>query len=248
MTPIWLTVLLTTLGPWTPLITAIIAVLAFILLNKKDAILEFGKTKVKFGRTRRSCYDCIMMVTGIISKYRTNRDRLSESTIRNQMCFAEQKIQEAHGLLTRTFWEMLETKKKLKPELDNVLVQKDFVIYEEVLARALNGCVKDELKRSFKENGFHDIGGMEFSIFVKSKTKSVIAMGRDYLRTRYPFNGMIIPIQERFDALDVGAIEDMMFEIYIKAKEIKLETDAEIKELDKLMASELDELISERRK
>jgi len=94
-----------------------------------------------------------------------------------------------------------------------------------LVSDALNIKMKNELRRSFKENGFHETSGNDFSAYVKNQSKALMSMLRDHIINLYPptNNKLIVSMEDVLDYLDKKEpeIEDSFFEIYIEAKRLR---------------------------
>jgi len=234
----------------TPLAYIILAILVSILvislfgkLGWTSKFFKFGIGKDKVTRTKkRTCMDCIRILLGKTSKYQMKRDQIQNSVLKNQMTFAELKIKEVELYLVQDYRHSLFSRRTAETNLQ--LEQKEFLIYQEALANACE-LIKTEVRRSFKENGFHTLSGTEYSTYVKSKVENLISVGREYLMTRYPFDGMTISLDERFKMLDKSKINNEIFDMYNRAKEIMKDADKDILELDTKYEKEINEFIGE---
>lgn len=222
-----------------PFVGMIIILLIAIFGN---AVVKFGKKSIKLGKTdSNNCSRCRQIVLIKTLKYKTDREMLQQSILRDQMNYAEQKIHEAFLGLCRSFRETLVSFRKPEKKIDTVLEQKEYIIYQESLGNALN-LIQNELRRSFKENGFCEMGPVEYTQYCKEKTKALVTIGREYLMGRYLFENMIIPIHYRFEQLNVENIETMAFSIFDRAKEVSIDVNAKIKQLDIIFDAEMKEL------
>jgi hypothetical protein len=94
--------------------------------------------------------------------------------------------------------------------------------------------IKNEIRRSLKENGFHDYEGQRFSDYVKNQSKTIIGkLEEDFLY--YYDNSMIIALTITLRSY----ILDILWEIYDNAKLVEIEASDKIKEIEK----QYDELI-----
>lgn len=214
--------------PQVVVLVALIAALVLIAIYGRMWI-QVGKKKLGFGGKSRSCRDCIMLTFTKREEHELKRRKLENSILKEQMNFAEHKILAVILSLVEDYRENLVEHRG--DDVDQVKEHEDLVLYDETLKNSMN-LAKDELRRSFKENGFYDLSGTEFSNWVKGKTKDLIALTRSYLRQHYPYQGMIIPIEERFDRLDEGSMEDVVFEIYVNAKEVYRDAHEDLDRLD----------------
>jgi hypothetical protein len=163
---------------------------------------------------------------------------LKDGILRDQMNYAEQKIHEVTYCLNTSYRDDLIKARPFNVGADMIRENKEYLIYQEALACALS-LVKNELRRSFKENGFYDLGPNEFTDYVSGRTKLFINITREYLVMRYPTEGMIISIRDRFSRAPEAFLEVVTTDVYLKAKQIKntaeLKLDATSKEYDKDM-------------
>lgn len=90
---------------------------------------------------------------------------------------------------------------------------------------AINIRAKDEIRRCFSENGFHNTTGQEFSLYVKNESNVIIDMIKDHIINLYPPTNtrMSVSMQEVLNFLktEQHAIEDTIFEIFVEAKRLK---------------------------
>lgn len=94
-----------------------------------------------------------------------------------------------------------------------------------ILTNATQLLIKDELRRSFKENGFDELNGAEFSNYVKDKHKIVMSMLKQHIINLYPPNNsnLIVSMDEIIKYIDGknSYYEDLMFNIFTEAKQLK---------------------------
>ncbi|MBD3170989.1 hypothetical protein GF326_00815, partial [Candidatus Bathyarchaeota archaeon] len=90
-----------------PLLSVIALTIAtvFMVVSKWDSISKLAKwipgKSVK--QPKRTCGDCVLILLGIREKYEYKSRELDTSLLRNQMKFAEQKIQEIIFFLSQSF-------------------------------------------------------------------------------------------------------------------------------------------------
>lgn len=230
---------LKTLPQWQGIFLLVIFLL--ILIFEKNIKVFLNYVCQKMFSQRRSCSDCILIIFGISAKYKTEIEILEKNILKEQMNYVEQKIETLFLDLIRTYKEDQLKKLKEQSNYSLDLVDKEYIIYQEVLSNSIE-VAKREVRRSFKENGFHIKSGKEFADYVKGKTKDVLAIARKHMINKYPKNALIL-IEERFSSFDEKDFEDLMFDVYIKAKEIRIETENKIKELEIKFKEEIDRLI-----
>lgn len=115
---------------------------------------------------------------------------------------------------------------------------------------AINIKLKDEIRRSFKENGFEKISGLEFSQYVKNQSKVLMSILKNHIINLYPPNktGIKISMEEILDFVDKkeSNIEDIIFEIYIEAKKIKKQDIELMMKIENRFGKEIDSFIEKK--
>lgn len=226
---------------WQVALPIIAMVLIVIIAIYGNAIIKWGKKSIGLGHGGHNCSRCRQLVMTKSLKYKTDRELVRQSVLRDQMNYAELKMHEAFLGLCRSYRELLLNFRQPEAEVNVILEQKEYLIYQEALGNSMI-LIKNELRRSFKENGFCEMSPIEYTHYCKEKTKALVTIGREYLMGRYPYDNMIIPIQYRFDQLDIDKMETMVFNIFDRAKEIQLDSQNKLDELDRKFDKEIEEL------
>jgi len=108
---------------------------------------------------------------------------------------------------------------------------------------AVNIKMKDEIRRSFKENGFCELDEKDFLQYVKNQSKNLVAALRNHIINLYPPDnrGMLVSMEEILDQIDKdeAKYESFFLEIYMEAKKFKRQDDEEINEIDKRFEQEI---------
>jgi len=217
---------------WQITLPIIVMVLLVVISIWGNAAFKWGKKSIGFGhKNKNSCSKCRNIIMLLSLKYKTERDILQESILRDQMNSAEQKVEEAELFLDGTYRQMLIDYRKNDTDINLDLEHQQQILYEEVLSNAFQKILK-EIRRSFKENGFQHMGPIEYTQYCKEKTANLIAIGRKYIKARYPYEKMIIPIEERFKLLDINQMETYVFNLFDKAREIINSAEIQTKCLD----------------
>ena len=232
------------LSPSTSIIALLIA-LVVLIVSKWDSISKFIKWILgKSSKLRkRTCGDCVLILFGIREKYEHEIRHLDTSLLRQQMKFGEQKIQEAIFFLSQSF-------------ADDIKILGDGAEYEKKAVQSALYCealkngmlsVKDELRRSFKENGFGAFSEIEFSHYVKDKTKIMLTIVRSYLNQHYiDGDGTIVHLKERFERMDESGLrkfEGWSFEVFTSAKDLIEEHRVKKERLTEEFRSEIDKFV-----
>ena len=227
-----------------PLISVIALAMALfiIAIYKWDTIIK--STKSILGKSsKRTCGDCVLILFGIREKYEYEDRRLDTSLLRLQMKFAEQKIQEAIFFLSQSFSDDIrilgEGEASEKKAIQSAL-------YCEALKNGMLS-VKDELRRSFKENGFASFSEGEFTHYVKGKTITMLTIIRSYLDRHYvDCDRTIVHLKERFEKMDkyhIQKFEGWAFDVFINAKDIIDDIDKKKKINHENLKKEINEFV-----
>lgn len=234
-----------------PLITQILIVVgvfvaAVILAFLGKVSLNIGKYKLNFGKPRtaqktRVCSDCRKLVMTRTMQFDQAVKMVKEDILRDQMNFTEQKIHEITYDLTSSYRQDIISCREKDKQVDCIRETKEYLLYQEALGNAMI-VVKNEVRKAFKENGFFDMNEPEFDDYVKGKTRLLINIAREYIRSRYPFENMMVPIEWRFNRLPEKQIETIAFDVFTKAKQIKQSADEKIVKLGEEYDNDIDEL------
>jgi len=246
----------------TIIVAAIIAIVVVALKGKLSA--KWGKNAVDVGAgssvkeskdtpkdeknktlpAKKSCGDCVLIMMGEREKYEIKTRKTIDRVLKNQMNNAEQKLVEIQTLLINAFTEALYDKRNDQNEhtVDDEAVQSK-LFYG--LVRDALLLVKDEIRRSFKENGFFDFNGSEFTFYVRDKIKFLLSILSQHLRNLYPSQGVIVDLQKILKSIEskTTEIEALGFEMYTHAKEAKLEAEKQTKELRTEFSNWIDSFI-----
>jgi len=111
---------------------------------------------------------------------------------------------------------------------------------------ALNINLKDEIRRSFKENGFEEMNDNDFSQYTKNQSKILISTLKNHFINLYP-NSKTLKVSMEDVLFYINSqeskIEDIVFEIYIEAKRIKKKDIETFQEIDKRFTEEIESFV-----
>lgn len=207
--------------------------------------IKLGKNIITFGRmAKRTCGDCILLIMSKRERFDSQRNFVLNRILKEQMNFAEQKMIEVQNLLLTSYREMLNRKSKDSTGFEE---NKQYRLYQGILASAFIP-IKDEIRRSFKENGFESLSGSEFVLYTKTKMQILLAMGKSYINDLYPYEGMFVTIEDRRKNLEqiTPRLEDICSEVFTKAKDIRIDANKKVGSLEKDFSKEIDELLQVR--
>ncbi|MFW6312144.1 MAG: hypothetical protein ACOC1K_07915 [Nanoarchaeota archaeon] len=111
--------------------------------------------------------------------------------------------------------------------------------------------VKDEIRRSFKENGFCELSGNDFAQYVKNQNKILVSILRNHMINLYPpfHKKSKIRLEKILYYIEEIEhwIEDIVFEIYIEAKRIKKNDNKSMNMIDERFSEEMEEFIEKKK-
>jgi hypothetical protein len=224
--------------------STVIVILCLILLitlllkvqNFKDVFKWLFKKRLS-----RTCGDCILILFGFREKYETEAWDVEKNILKSQMTYFEQKLKELTLWFIQSFQDDLKLLGEGRPPS---LKLSQFGNYQEALKNAME-AVQDEVRRSFKENGFVDMSDAEFSMYVRSKTKTLISIAQGYLATFYiQTEDIIVPLRYRYDKLDIHKLEEMAFDVFNYAKNISKEAIEKEQKLKYQFKNDIDKFTS----
>ena len=206
-----------------------------------------GLTSVRIGgfsrKRKRSCGDCVLMMMGKREISDNKRDFIQRNILKDQMNFVEQKLIQVQTDLLSSYRQALKTHRTI--EDDPAEETKQYRLYQGLLSNSL--CtVKDEIRRSFKENGFEELSGSEFSNYVKNKAQALYAMASTHIGDQYPYEKMIVSWEIRQQDIStnyIHKIEDACFEVFQHAKDIKRYARIQLDKINDDLVGEINDFV-----
>jgi len=234
------------LPPLASIVALFLALMILIVAKWESVSKIFKKISGKAIDKSRTCGDCVLVLFGIREKYEYQARRIDTNLLRMQMTFAEQKIQEVIFFLSQSFNEDIKVYGE-GVEYDRKATQS--ALYCEALKNSMLS-VKDEIRRSIKENGFEDMSESEYAHYVKDKTHTMITIIRSYLNQHYVDNDkMIVKLNDRFEKMDkyhIEKFESWAFDVFTNAKNIAIESANKKMKISKDLKNEIDSFIKPR--
>jgi len=224
--------------------TVIILLVVLIIRGKwlVELILDkfFNKNNNQI-KKHRSCGECISYIFILREKLQHEKDNIIGSILRQQMGYSEQKIAEVSSIFYSKYREII-VKKRKTHNMDEE--GKQCLLFLGLLRETLS-LIKDELRRSFKENGFHTISGTLFQEYVRGKQRHLLALSKQNLIDRYPLADMIVTVEDGIKNINtlLPQLEDLLFDVYTKAKEIKIDSEDKIDKLNNSFTETIDSYI-----
>ncbi len=207
-------------------------------------VLEASKKKVSAVH-KRSCGSCVLIMMGEREKYEMRMRKTQNRVLKDQMNFTEQKIIEIQSLFIDSYTENVSHKRAEEKANGRDQENIEYKVFYGLLRDSLI-LVKDEVRRSFKENGFFVLSGNEYATYVKDKTKYLLSILTQNIRNLYPAYGMFISTPDLIHDLEskLSKVEDIVFEVFTHAKETKGDADKSSKSLGAEFSDWIDLFIS----
>jgi len=185
-----------------------------------------------FPRPKRSCGDCVIILMGEREKYELQIRKGQDRILKTQMVFAEQKLIELQTLLI-TCWN-----ETIHASMKNGVMAVDESVQYKLLYGLLKDAlieVKNEIRRSLKDNGFYEINSSEFSDYVKERIKVIISMLIVHIQNIYPDRKGILEVDDIISGIQKQNlnISNIINEIYYYTKDVKSDADQKIETLTK---------------
>lgn len=188
----------------------------FMIFKNLNLITELGNKILSKFKRKRTCSDCALLIINLVSDTIKRKKEINEKVLDDQMNYVEMVLETITVDLLSKYKE--HQIKFRKEKIDTDLENKEYILYKESLQNVLF-LIKKEVRRSFKENGFHEKDGNEFSEYIKNKSKELIAIAKRYMMAGYP-DSMQVPLKYKFDSLPESIVEGYVFEAFENAKEI----------------------------
>lgn len=190
---------------------------------------------------KRGCGDCILIIMGEREKYELNINKLNNRILKQQMNFVEQKLVEMQAMFISSFMEQLRL-------LNGRSSEDQYEVQYKLFYGLLKDCllaIKDEFRRSMKENGFFEMESYEFDNYVKEKTKNATSIVVQHFRNLYPTRGIIVPVEKIVELTEKNSssLQDNFLSIYVAAKQTIHECTSEMGQLEKQFSQWVDSFI-----
>jgi hypothetical protein len=176
---------------------------------------------------KRGCGDCILIIMSEREKYGLKMSNVHDKVLRNQMNFFEQKTVEIQELAEKIFCDLMEsTKKQAAVTASGKNVDIEYKFFTELLKDALI-LVKNEIRKSYKENGYFEMSDSDFSIYLKDKNRLVINLIVQHVKSMYPSQGMTVTAYDFQSGLlfMMPQIHEILRECFVYAKEVTADSE-----------------------
>ena len=205
-----------------------------------DPILKPPQTVTIY--QKRSCGDCILLLMGEREKFEIQMRRESNKILKDQMRFAEQKLIEIQSLLMGNIIDAIHEFARENPSSIDENIQHK-LIYG-LFKDALVG-VKDEIRRSFKDNGFHDMSSSDFTAYTKDRVSVVTSMLNQYVRNMFPNKTNLLSQNQLIDIIKNGnnSLSIIFNDVYTHARETRIESENKIDRLQQEFGLWVDKFI-----
>jgi hypothetical protein len=223
---------------FTIIILGIISIVIISLRGHFKAM--FGKKTIELGGDspnengrdtsiiiKRSCGDCILMLMGEREKYEMRINQEANKVLKTQMTFAEQKLLEMQSIFMRSIINAIHQHvEKTSGAIDEGIQYK--LVYG--LFRDATMSIKDELRRSFKDNGFYYLESLNFMDFINNKIANINSVLIQFIRNIFPDRSGVIQSNEIIEAIgkENDYFSKILRDIYSFAQSVKVESDSNI--------------------
>lgn len=223
-------------------IITIIFVILVIFSISGNLVIDLSKKKLSIGKNNKiSCKDCLNLLLARRIQYETIFYTTTNKILRDQMNFAEHKLHIVKNLLV----EMYRRNIKQYNNLHNIEEEKkEVILYKELISSGLRD-VKDEIRRSYKDNGFHNLDSRSLDDYIKDRYDYIDSLFKSYLSYNYP-NTMMIPLDEKLRIAEVEVVpefKEIIKEIYVNAKDVRVNIEKQLEDLQKQFIDQLDKVV-----
>jgi hypothetical protein len=229
----------------------VLAILAVTLIALKGHIkARFGKKEVELGPDsndsgqdpilkppqtvtviqKRSCGDCILLLMGEREKCEIQMRKESDRILKDQMNFAEQKLIEIHNSFMGEIMDEIHRFSQINSNSVDESVQHKLAygLFKDALL-----FVKNEIRRSFKDNGFYELDSTDFTAYVKDRVSVITSMLNQYIRNMFPNKTSLISLNAVTEIVrsEGNSLSIQLNEIYVHAREARIETENKIEKI-----------------
>lgn len=187
---------------------------------------------------KRSCGDCILVLMGEREKLEFKVRKKVNKIMKTQMTFVEQKLIEIQTTLLDAISKRIN---KESPIDDSVQYKLIYGLLKDSLHK-----IKDEIRRSFKDNGFWDMDVSDFSHYLKDRTQVLNSMFITYVRNMYPNRGGVLETDVIIEVIETKStfLTGLIHDLYMYSRDVKIETDKEVDEAQRVFTEWVDKFIN----
>jgi len=171
---------------------------------------------------KRSCGDCILLLMGEREKFEIQIMQETHRILRSQMSFTEQKLIEVQNIIMRSMVETIH-----KNYAKNANAVDESVQYKLVygLFKDAIWSVKDEIRRSFKDNGFYELSNSDFLSYTRDRVAIIHSILDQYVRNIFPDHAGVVSPQDIIDVFEKEKdfLSAIFIDIYTYARGVKIE-------------------------
>jgi hypothetical protein len=202
---------------------------------------------IYFRTMKRSCGDCILFVMSEREKYEIKISGARDKILKHQMNYFEQKTIEIQEVIESLFSEALNsTKTQALLTVHGIASDVEYKFFSELLKDTLHQ-VKNEMRRSYKDNGYSEMTASDFSNYVRDKGRLIMNIITLHIKSMYPAQGMLINLTDILTGLSYKTpeITEIIRECFEYSKEVTMETDKQIESYKKEFSDWVDKFICE---
>lgn len=169
----------------------------------------------------RSCGDCIRILRNQSHVTERKIRRARREAMEQKMLFVDHKSDEIQERIFSSF-----NRQNQSDPNDSTIIPNLFLGRLEL---SIN-VAKSEIRRSFKENGFHEKEGSEYKEYLITETTAILTKVKRYLRSNYPTSQVKISLEQIDQLVDneYDSISLIIKSIYDNAKRLDLDAEQKI--------------------
>lgn len=226
---------------WVQVFSVGMLALFLFLIIKNGLDISRGNFNIRIGKGRGSKGESphkncpysrdILILLNDLDKFRYERWHFIyiEKT-RDQMNYAEQKVEQAKAILQRRYLAILSEK-----EIAQVVSSPSFLVYQMILKNASFEVLR-LLRQSFREDHFDEMSEKDFSNFVTDKVEYLLSFGTDLLNNLYFFHNDISREELYTKNLEiVPKLKEIAVDVFDSARKLSLDNKVKIMAIDEKM-------------
>lgn len=171
--------------------------------------------------------DILVMMNEVVRFTSERFNLLDKTKTKNQMNYAEQKIEQIRAMLLKNYIDLY-NKKKESAAPDDKSVQ----IYRLMLKDAQNN-IRTTLRSAFIDNGFDNMNEREFDAYFDDKFNFIESQFLEYVSDNYFYDSFISLEELKKTFVDVDhKIKEMFEDIFTHARNVAIDTNLKALEID----------------
>ncbi len=209
------------------IILCILSIFLVSILTKTSFGISLGFFKINFGNKNSSSKNLIPSLLEYQESHIRNIVEVEKTTLKKQLSYCEQKLQELKFILTANYSKLLS--KKLS-ETDDIKLHRDFRSYQILIGILIKELLDKIFHELLVQNHLEEMSPEVWENYISDKTTYIINFSSDFIDNLYGI-GRLVSRQEcyEYEKKSLPEIKELLKEIFENVKEQAIQNKVELR-------------------